>query len=470
MKNILSYSNKRNFYPERYILILTFFLVVSCEDMVEVDPPKERLIRSEVFTDDAVALSAMTGIYSYMMNRTFSSGYNTLSVTFLCGMSSDEFNNYNTSLEPFSDNSLSPSVSNVSNLWSGAYSIIYRSNSILEGIAAEEAGVSEEVKKQLEGEAKFVRAFSYFYLINLFGDVPLYTTPDFLANSKAERSPVEEVYQQIIIDLEDAQNLLLTDYTVSGGERSRPNRYAAMALLSRVHLYLGNWSQAETLVTEVIQSETLYKMEEDLNQVFLANSSEAIWQLVPVEPGYNTNEGRYFILNSSPINSFRVDLSDVILASFEEKDQRREVWVGDFTEGTDTWFFPYKYKVAVGETLTEYSMVLRLAEQYLIRAEARAQQGNLNGAQEDLNIIRHRAGLVDAPAVSQTELLDAILQERRIEFFAEWGHRWFDLKRTGQADAVLGAAKPNWEPTDALYPIPEQEILNNPNITQNTGY
>lgn len=116
-------------------------------------------------------------------------------------------------------------------------------------------------------------------------------------------------------------------------------------------------------------------------------------------------------------------------------------------------------------------MVFRLAEQYLIRAEARAQQGDATGAKADINAIRNRAGLPDTDADGQASILAAIEHERRIEFFTEWGHRWFDLKRTGRADAVLSPIKPNWQSTDVLFPIPLQEIENNPNLLpQNAGY
>lgn len=470
MKNIQIYTFKRNVQSVKYILLLTM-LFMACEDFVEIAPPKESLVKSEVFANDITALSAMTGVYTYMMNRTFSSGYYNRSITFLSGLSADEYTNYNSSLEPFFYNALLSTDSNLDRLWSGPYSVIYRANSILEGIMSAESGVSADIEKQLEGEAKFVRAFSYFYLVNLFGDVPLYTSSDFWTNSRAERSPVSQVYQQIITDLEDARELLLNDYSAADGERTRPNSYAAMALLARVYLYLKDWEKAETIATNVITHTALYGLEEDLNQVFLANSQEAIWQLVPVEPGYNTNEGRHFILNSPPINSTsKLELSDAVLKSFEFGDLRREDWVGSYTVGSETWFYPYKYKIATGANLTEYSMVLRFAEQYLIRAEARAMQNNLTGensAASDINAVRHRANLGDTSAVTQDELLDAIIQERRVEFFAEWGHRWLDLKRTGTIDEVLGMAKSNWEPTDALYPIPEQELLNNPNIVPN---
>src|SRR5690606_19066848 len=110
------------------------------------------------------------------------------------------------------------------------------------------------------------------------------------------------------------------------------------------------------------------------------------------------------------------------------------------------------------------------AEQYLIRAEARAQLSNIAGAQADLNKIRIRAGLGETLASSQNELLTAILQERRFELFTEHGHRFFDLKRTGNLDNVLGS-KPGWNTTDRLFPLPEKELLLNPNLLpQNPGY
>ncbi|HEU4473178.1 MAG TPA: RagB/SusD family nutrient uptake outer membrane protein, partial [Flavisolibacter sp.] len=122
--------------------------------------------------------------------------------------------------------------------------------------------------------------------------------------------------------------------------------------------------------------------------------------------------------------------------------------------------------------LAEYLIVFRLAEQYLIRAEARMHKGDIQGSISDLNIIRSRAGLPSLPVtLTPVQLATAIEQERRVELFCEWGHRWQDLKRTGRAGAVLSTAKaPNWQSTDELYPIPAVEMQNNPFLTQNPGY
>lgn len=115
-------------------------------------------------------------------------------------------------------------------------------------------------------------------------------------------------------------------------------------------------------------------------------------------------------------------------------------------------------------------MVIRLAELYLIRAEARAKQNNITGSQEDLNRIRNRSGLANITANTLSLLLSAIEQERRIELMMEWGHRWLDLKRTGRVNGIISSLKSSWQPTDALYPIPKYELETNPFLVQNPGY
>ncbi len=129
----------------------------------------------------------------------------------------------------------------------------------------------------------------------------------------------------------------------------------------------------------------------------------------------------------------------------------------------------------IGGEATEFYTPLRLAEQYLIRAEAAANgAAALTSAIDDLNTIRFRAGLTDLPDnLSQQDVLAAIEKERRLELFIEWGHRWFDLKRTGKAVPVLSqmSAKQPWAGDyQLLYPIPITEITNNRNLAPNPGY
>ena len=417
-----------------------------------------------VFTDTETTEAALTGIYSQMTEGF--GGFANYRTTLLTGLYSDELDDYSgsTDVVTFQENSLNPNNSHVLNLWREPYKYIYQTNALIEGLENAD-GIDAVTKEQFIGEALFIRAFCHFYLANFFGDIPYILSTDYIKNASAFRQSKDEIYNQIIEDLKEAA-ALLPDFYVSDG-RLRPNTYAAQALLARVYLYMQDWENAELLATSVIGASEHFELETNLNQVFLTDSREAIWQLQPVITGLNTIEGFAFILFGAPRNSA---LNSSVLNAFSDSDLRKENWVGTVTSGSDTYFFPYKYQVFFGSDLTEYYMVLRLAEQYLVRAEARVHLNDLDGALVDVNKIRNRAGLGVASGASNELVLDLIYKERRRELFAEWGHRWFDLKRTGKADAVLSVIKPGWQPTDVLFPIPQSELQNNPNMTQNPGY
>ncbi|GGK18967.1 membrane protein [Yeosuana aromativorans] len=444
--------------------ILMLLILVSCEDFIEVEAPKNELVGTVVFTDTKTAEAALSGIYSQMTEGF--DGFANYRTTLLAGLYSDELDDYsgNTDIVSFHENSLNPNNSNLLNLWQEPYKYIYQANSVIEGLE-NTRGLDADIKQQFIGEALFIRAFCHFYLVNFFGDIPYIVTTDYIKNSSAVRQPNDEIYSKIVADLKEAIPLL-PDFYVSDG-RARPNTYAAQALLARVYLYLEDWENAHLLTTSVIGTTEHFELETNLDQVFLKDSREAIWQLQPVIDGLNTVEGFAFILYGVPRNSA---LSSNVLDAFDDGDLRKESWIGTITSDSDTYFYPYKYQVFFGSDLTEYYMVLRLAEQYLIRAEASAQLNNIEAAKADLNVIRNRAGLGDFLGNSKAELLEAIYKERQRELFAEWGHRWFDLKRTGKADAVLSVLKPGWQSTDTLFPIPQSELQNNPKISQNPGY
>ncbi|MEH6659917.1 RagB/SusD family nutrient uptake outer membrane protein [Leeuwenhoekiella marinoflava] len=452
------------------ILILLFFFC-ACEPFVEVAIPNDRITSETVFSDDATAREAMDGVYIQLFNTAFAAGGNQ-SVSFLGGLSADTYTVTNAvpEMEAFAAHQLEATNSLNLALWSGAYNTIYMCNAILEGVA-DNSSLSPETRAALEGESRFIRAFAYFYLTNLYGDVPLITQTDYNLNALKARSAQTEVYDLILEDLNRAAELLDTGYP--DNERTRANRFTALGLLSRVHLYLENWEQAETYSSEVLAATDLYELPDDLNSVFLANSSEALWQVSPEGWGgtfTHTRDGNLLIRISA--SGSPVSLSEGLLEHYEVDDLRQQVWIGSFSSIAETYYYPYKYRIrydASGGAYTEYSMLMRLGEQYLIRAEARTRQGKLEPAVTDLNAIRERAGLeslVYTPAFTQEQLLDEVMQQRYHELFSEWGHRWLDLKRTGQALEVLGGL----QETDLLYPIPEAELLKNPNLTQNAGY
>lgn len=136
--------------------------------------------------------------------------------------------------------------------------------------------------------------------------------------------------------------------------------------------------------------------------------------------------------------------------------------------------YPAKYKSKSTSTVEECVTPFRVGEQFLIRAEARANLDNINGAKSDLNSVRTRAGLGNTPANDKISLIDAVLKERRVELFSEYGHRWLDLKRLDVIDNVMMAFAPakgsTWLSYKKLLPIPNAEMENNPALDQNNGY
>jgi hypothetical protein len=322
----------------------------------------------------------------------------------------------------------------------------------------------------------------YYYLVNTYGDVAMPLTSDYTVNSLLGRTPKADVYKQIVADLKEAQGLLGTNYVDFNGnpatDRARPNKAAATALLARVYLYLGDWVNAEAQASAVIANAT-YAIEAPAN-VFLANSKETIWALLPTKGmGFVLKEVEAYQVtpgNTPTASGVGVILSPQLLGSFEPNDARFTNWVGVSTSGTPAinYYFANKYKTKIATAVVEALNVLRLSEQYLIRAEARAQQNNLSGAISDINVVRTRATLPGTTAASQTDILAAVMQERRIEFFTEMGHRFFDLKRTGQLDGVMSVVSPqkgsNWASYMQYWPIPTSETLRDPNLKQTPGY
>lgn len=451
---------------KKSILIILMLTLSSCEKFLEIDGPKDSASSEEMFASEASATSAITGIYSRMALSGPFSGDNT-SITVLGGLSADEFKSHNTAFDVFYKNDIPTSDGNINRFWANSYSFIYTANAILEGLNLSN-GVSQSAKRQIEGEAKFIRAFCYFYLTNFFGEVPLNLTTDYRINLINSKSSKEAIYTQIVSDLIDAENMLGSNYITT--ERIRPNKWAAKALLSRVYLFTEKWDLAIQKATEIIDQKALYTLVGDVDQIFLKNSSEAIWQMMPTA-GTNTKEGAFFILTGTPNN---VSLSKDFLADFESGDIRKDKWVGTFTNTTGTYNFPFKYKLrsTVNGVISEYQMVLRLSELYLIRAEGNARINQLDLSVEDINVIRKRAGLlIPLKGLNTNQCLLEVERQRRFELFSEWGHRWLDLKRTNRASPILSALKgASWKDTDTLYPIPDSEINRNSNIIQNSGY
>ncbi|UPK69746.1 RagB/SusD family nutrient uptake outer membrane protein [Chitinophaga filiformis] len=449
----------------RWKLLLLLFLLLggACRKLLDPGEPVDGDSAGSIYQSDARAAAVLTGLFYSMSNEGAFMGEKGLS--YLCGLSADEFLLEQEDELPRAMYRNQAMPDNMP-VWRLLYQYIYQCNAAIEGLSASNR-LTPAIKQQLTGEAKFVRAFCYFYLVNLFDEVPLVTGTDYKVNASMGRTPVVKVYELIVQDLEDAASLLRPDYVQAdilsaSPERVRPNKWAATALLARVQLYRNNWQAAIAAATALIDNKAVYDTV-PLSKVFLKNSKEAIWQIQPVNK--TLVEDAMLFVQQRPV---------VAAASFmqtlEKDDLRKQYWLAGATDP-----YPFKYKATnATKPLTEYLMVLRLAEQYLIRAEARLHSADKEGALKDLMVVRQRAGL-PAPRVNGTgPLQDVIQHERQVELFSEWGHRWLDLKRTHTVNTVMKAAATakggDWKAYQQWYPIPKSELLLNPNLTQNEGY
>lgn len=439
------------------------FTVSSCKKFVELGAPPTQILFGDAFKTDASAQSTVMGLYTNNVSTS-----NIGNFSFYTGISADDlqYNGADAAFQEFANNAITTTNINNGNIWGNTYTMIKNANNVISGITASNT-LTSSVKNQLLGEAKFMRAYAYFYQVNLYGDIPLPLKDDYAAfeNAALPRSPVAQIYAQIIKDLTEAQSILPTEY-VGNNSRIRVNKYAATALLARVYLYQKDYANAEAQTSQVI-SASIYGLPSP-NVSFLNNSNEVIWQLATLT-GFSTFGANYVTTTATSIPVF--SLADISYQSFEStSDLRRSNWVTPKVVSGKTYYGISKYKLASGNG-SEYNVVLRLAEQYLIRAEARAQQNNLSGAKADIDMVRARAGLGGVSAtLDQGQMLAAIEQERKVEFFGEWGHRWLDLKRTNRANAVISSLKPTWKSTSVLFPVPQSQILANPSLTQNPGY
>jgi starch-binding outer membrane protein, SusD/RagB family len=469
------YFNYKYFY---FFAIMLLISASACRKFIEVDPPINRLVANNVFTNNTTANAAQLAIYADMFNSQIS-----YRISAYVAFSADELTSYSTipEIAQLYSNSLLATTPSIATPWNQGYKYIYSANAVLEGVKGNTM-ISPDLVKQLTGEALFVRAFWHFYLTNMFGDVPVIVTTDYTINNHLARSPQTEVYEQITKDLIEAQSKLNTNYIDGSGiqasdEKVRPNKWSATALLARVYLYQEKYADAVNQASSVIDSEK-YSLVSDLDGVFLKNNTEALWQLqTPTPATRNTYEGQYFILTAAPGNGAQLNatLSDQLLTAFETNDNRKTQWTNIITVSNADYIYPFKYKIRTGSSVTEYATLLRLAEQYLIRAEAYAQENDANNAVADLNEIRNRAGLSDYNgSLDKDSIINAVFHERQVELFTEWGHRWFDLKRTGNVHEVMSVIAPlkggAWSSFKQLYPIPQNEINNNASLKQTQGY
>ncbi len=364
----------------------------------------------------------------------------------------------------FANRNLLANNAEITNMWNTIYVGVNRANNVI----ASAPGVNDPSfnVNNAVAEARMLRSLHYFTLLTMFGGspngfnqggqgVPIFTTPTLTAGDAAARprATEAEVWQIIMDDV----NFAVQNANVNNGI-GRVNKNVANALKARFHLVRGEWAEAEAAASEVI-AQTRYSLlpGADFANIFLTkNTAETIWELQ--FDANNTNSIAFFYYPVAQGGRNEITSSTALRDLHEPGDLRLRVNVTTTTPTNKT----LKYTRVAGEDNVQ---IVRLAEMYLIRAEAAARLGKGEAALADLNVIRKRAGLPELTTTDSNELVDAILRERVIEFAHE-GLRWLDIRRTGRL-ASVGIT----QEFRALWPIPEREVDTSAGIiTQNNGY
>ncbi len=440
----------KNIY--QYLIVFSVLFFAGCDDFLD-EEPVDVVVNQNAIRNLNDLNTATLGVYDTL--QSFWNRYYLYQT-----MVGDEAVSRIGSFQQYAQNELTVDSSQTRNMWTFLYKAIHDTTFILEAMdRLEDLDTTE--RDSYIGELKFLRAYCYIKLCQLFGDVPLMTTTNIDVNRNLPRTPVIEIYNSFLLpELEESENLISTEYESVVETKTRATTGAVQALLANLHLLVGNWDEAEDVSTRLIDDST-YILVEEYESLFIDNtfSDESIWQPYYDENDINSLERRFRVSRwATP--------SDFILNSFETNDSRLNTSISESQPGV---FVVNKFRDEMPGDDRPY--LFRLAEIYLYRAEARARNNNITGALEDINLIRSRAGLDSVSASSMEEVLLLVEQERLIELCFET-KRWEDLLRTGRADAVMSVYnEANWDSDiDILWPIPLQDLDSNPNINQNPGY
>jgi hypothetical protein len=478
------------------ILLFVLFSFNACKKFLDVQPVSQGIATGAT---DSIPYktaneieAALAGVYAGFKNEYFELDY------FVNGdaQSDDAYagadNPANFQIDDFK---IDATNSNVSRDWAYLYSIIGNANSVINNVASvPDPALSEERKQEILGEASFIRAYMYFQLVQLWGDVPLQLKevktisadllPEIYNILFPPRSAAADVYKQIILDFETA----LASVNATGPNKGYVTTGAANAMLAKVYATQvpHDYAKVLTYCDQVIAGgysllPDYHMLWDNLNK----NSSEAIFEINYTGGSTDGNWGAS-MFRGLDWKKFNIPSNDLVKAFDLEKDTVRKKASIIFLDVTGKWSdihwpqtnYPFLNKWHNFEQGSDQNYIfLRLADILLLKAEALNESGDLAGAAALVNMIRTRAKLGSTTAGNQADMRLAIEKERRLELAFE-GFRWFDLKRNGRAiDVMNSAVGPDDLPigyhvtqNKLIYPIPQAELDKNMKLVQNPGY
>jgi len=485
-----------------FILILAMFMSVACSKSFLEKAPLDSINTANFFQTKEDAISAINGAYQPLQ---WPKLYNMRMWTtdIMAGNSIVGAGGGTDGIETQDEANFVTTTDNagVLDLWRGPSPGILRCNVILQKVP--DMNIDENLKNRIIGEAKFLRGLYYFILVRFFGDVPLITVPqepgDDLRPSRTDKAAV---YEQIIADLTDAEQLLPPRSSYSSSDLGRASKGAAAGLLAKVYLTLGQWDKVVTLANEV---ESLgYALNPNYADNFDVDKKNSVESLFEIQytgnagEGFwdNTNQASWLSTFTGPRNSNMVaggwgwnQPTQEFVDSYEPGDLRKDVTIlydgcpqfdgMDYDPGYSTTGYNLRKFLVPKSVASSYDNspmdfpILRYADVLLMKAEVLNNLGKTSEAEAPLNEVRARAGLPAVTGLSQADFKAKVLHERRMELAFE-GQRWFDLIRVNNGDYGLNflhsIGKVNATSKFLLLPIPQKEIDANPNLTQNPGY
>ncbi len=469
--------------------------IFSCEDRLNELRPEQDLTGEAAFATESTTLSSLFGVYSTMQNYEIFGGLTQVIGDFQAD--NVEFVGSFPTLQEINNFTTVGSNSSIQALWQVYYRAITRANNVIANAPnVEDAGFTAEEKAQVVGEAKFLRALLYFELSNLFSQpyqasqgsnlsVPLVLEPFEGELTFPARATLNEVHSQIEKDLLEALPHLnkASEFGDPSEARGRATVGAAQALLSRLHLYRGNWAKAEEYARAVL-ADNSYQLASDYS-FYSANTSEDVFtiQNSAIDNG-RTGSGGLASYYRPTSDGGRGDapFSDELIAAYgENKDaagniiDKRYTALSSTGVGADAQPHLFTTKYPEAATNSDNAPIIRVTEVVLTLAEAIAQQAGVTQEAVDLmNDLRVRAGLTEWTTTSfgsTQEFVNAILNERRKELAFE-GFRRMDLLRYKMPlrSGGEGAAKAVFGGNYTILPIPQRELDINPSLEPNPGY
>lgn len=463
---------------------LLMLLIWSCSDNDFLDVDSRERIEAQDSEENYTPEQFVTGVYGMFTDWDYAFSF--LAVTEIISDNADKGSSpgdTGADKNLFDELTFTSTAGSLSAMWSRWYKTIGRATQSIE--YTENYGLTDDsYKNRLIGEAKFLRAVCYFWLVRGWGDVPLQHI------NSAERATKKDVYAFIEQDLKDAMAVLPTSYSAS--DLGRATKGAAQGLLSKVYLYEKKWQDAYDAADEVINSPAYgYELLDDYSMIWRMegeNSSESLFEIqargdspahgiqqYSQTQGARGTTGWGWGFNTPSENLLKAynDEGDIVRRNATIMFRNSVLYDGYVLGNTENPMYNYKAYSSKnkGASDTDKNLrYLRLGEIYLIKAEAANELGQTTQALDALNEVRRRVDLPNVTTTNKDELRKAIWKERRLELAFEHD-RWFDLIRTDQAyDAMTANGKKFIKGKHELFPIPNQQLIDVPTMTQNPGW